>query len=684
MANEHDAVSPPASDNYTVVITPFDAVKLEGSSGVSPFTSFTFTMTLIGDTFVARDIWWQVYPFQYAYADFYQPIGQVHFAPGETSKEFIVAVLGDTNLETDETFTVTALATGTSQPFGTPGQGVILNDDDGFTIAALTPALPEGSVDGEGAEFLFEVTRWGDLSKASGIAWTVGFGGADFFDFVGGVPFSGPSGVVVFEPGEASKTVAIQIAPDTVMEADESFEVRLSNESHAVATATILNDEASIELRRMSYGEDEGDGGTTAFTFELILSGDSSVPRTFSWTVTKAWESLGAYSADAADFAGGVFPSGTVTFAPGETRQTFTVLATGDTTSETNEDFIVQLDDLPPGVASTWNIAWNFIRNDDPLPVVVHDDAYVTTEGHWVAMPWLQVSNAPGVLGNDIGATAVALGSGPRHGTVELDANGLFTYKPDAGFHGIDSFTYTAVGPDGYDHGRVTIHVAPVIKSQVATLNLVALTPEEQIAATYVAFMGRAADAEGFAFWLDQFHTGLPTQGAKALFGNIASSFAISDEAKGLYSFLVDPGSTSDGAISAFLEGVYKNLFNRSTDEAGLAYWTGQIRQKLAGGEFVGSVLVDIIGGTQDRPSGLVPDGNVIIITPTGPSDLETLMSKVAVSLEFVHAQQEHGMAWNGPADIAAATDLLKDVQGYAASILVGIKNGDDYVAAHG
>lgn len=211
--------------------------------------------------------------------------------------------------------------------------------------------------------------------------------------------------------------------------------------------------------------------------------------------------------------------------------------------------------------------------------------------------------------------------------------------------------------------------MVPVVQGDKPTLNLLALTAEEQVAATYVAFAGRAADAAGFAFWVNEFHAGLPIQGPKALLANIASSFATSAEARGLYSFLADPGSASDGEIHAFLDGVYDNLFNRSSDEDGLAYWTGQVRQKLAGGEFVGSVLVDIMSGAQHNPSGLVLTGNVLY-TVTRPNDLATLMGKVAVSLGFVHTQEKHGMAWNGLADIAAATDLLDAVHGGAGSIL--------------
>ncbi|MFO1084546.1 MAG: DUF4214 domain-containing protein [Reyranellaceae bacterium] len=523
----------------------------------------------------------------------------------------------------------------------------------------------------DGAEFLFTVTRTGDLSQAQVLPWMVDAGSALESDFVGGVL---PRSTLTFAPGETSKTIVVRATADSLTEANESFLVQIPERPgwpfNAGASATILNDDATVELRRIEAStQPEGDTGTTNVSFELFVTGDTSIARHVSWMVTPSRESLGSYSVDAADFRGGLFLTGTVTLAPGETRKVFSIPVAGDTTAETNEGFDILLFDPSPGLVVTSGSTWGYITKDDPLPVVAHDDAYVTTEGHWVTKFWMQ---APSVLGNDIGATAVSLGTGPGHGTVELDANGEFTYKPDAGFHGVDGFTYLATGPDGADEGRVTLHVVPVIEGKTPTLNLLALTPEEQIAATYVAFMGRAADAAGLEFWVDQFHAGLPSQGAKALLANIASSFAIGEEAKGLYTFLANPANASDSQIGNFLAGVYRNLFNRSTDQAGLDYWTGQIKEKLAGGEFVGSVLVDIISGTQ-----------VITNSQFFYNDLETLMGKVAVSLEFVHAQQEHGMTWNGGADTAAAFNLLKDVYSDPGSALVGIKHGDDYVAAH-
>jgi Esterase-like activity of phytase/Bacterial Ig domain len=48
------------------------------------------------------------------------------------------------------------------------------------------------------------------------------------------------------------------------------------------------------------------------------------------------------------------------------------------------------------------------------------------------------------VLRNDNGATAVARSTSPSHGTVTVNTDGTFTYQPNAGFTGTDTFTYTA------------------------------------------------------------------------------------------------------------------------------------------------------------------------------------------------------------------------------------------------
>ena len=82
--------------------------------------------------------------------------------------------------------------------------------------------------------------------------------------------------------------------------------------------------------------------------------------------------------------------------------------------------------------------------NDAP---VAANDAYVVDEDQALNIAAL------GVLGNDTDvegdALTVALLSGPSSGTLGLNADGSFSYTPNADFNGTDSFTYLANDGDG-------------------------------------------------------------------------------------------------------------------------------------------------------------------------------------------------------------------------------------------
>jgi VCBS repeat-containing protein len=79
------------------------------------------------------------------------------------------------------------------------------------------------------------------------------------------------------------------------------------------------------------------------------------------------------------------------------------------------------------------------VTSVEDAPVAV-DNTYSVNEESWV-----QVA-APGVLGNDRDgdgdALTAVLVSGPSHGTLVMNTNGLITYWPEPDFAGTDSFTY--------------------------------------------------------------------------------------------------------------------------------------------------------------------------------------------------------------------------------------------------
>ncbi|MFO1084908.1 MAG: DUF4214 domain-containing protein [Reyranellaceae bacterium] len=290
-------------------------------------------------------------------------------------------------------------------------------------------------------------------------------------------------------------------------------------------------------------------------------------------------------------------------------------------------------------------------------PVTVHDDAYIVLQGQA-----LSLAAATGVLANDDNVSSAALVTSTTHGTLQLSANGGFSYTPTAGFTGVDTFSYDG-NTNGSADAQALIYVIPVSTGATTTLNLLALNAQQLVAANYDAFFGRAPDAAGFNFWVNQFNTG--QGGVATVLANIASSFAVSSEAQALYPFLANPQGATPAQIGAFIDSVYENLFNRLSDSAGVTYWTTQIQQTLASGGFIGSVLVNIMAGAQNSSAG---------------QDITTLTSRIAVGLEYVHDQTLYGSPWSAANDAADATALLQAVTSSPQSVLVGIAQAQNLV----
>jgi hypothetical protein len=113
--------------------------------------------------------------------------------------------------------------------------------------------------------------------------------------------------------------------------------------------------------------KNELNSGSTAFTFTVNRTGDSSGTSTVNYAVSGS----GASPASASDFVGGVIPpAGSLTFGPGVTSLPITVNVQGDTTVENSETFLVSLTSLSSstliGVAS----ATGTIVNDDVPPAL--------------------------------------------------------------------------------------------------------------------------------------------------------------------------------------------------------------------------------------------------------------------------------------------------------------------------
>ncbi|HEX2801221.1 MAG TPA: family 16 glycosylhydrolase, partial [Phenylobacterium sp.] len=119
---------------------------------------------------------------------------------------------------------------------------------------------------------------------------------------------------------------------------------------------------STVSIQTAPVSHAEGAGGATAFAFTVTRSGDTSGAGSVSWTTSGA----GAHPADAADFQGGVLPSGTLAFAAGEATKTIVLNVAGDATAESDESFVVTLSNPTGAGVGLQNLsASGMIQNDD-------------------------------------------------------------------------------------------------------------------------------------------------------------------------------------------------------------------------------------------------------------------------------------------------------------------------------
>jgi hypothetical protein len=116
----------------------------------------------------------------------------------------------------------------------------------------------------------------------------------------------------------------------------------------------------NLAIAAVSASKAEGNSGNTAFDFTVTRTGPNDVATTVDFAVTGS----GANTAAAADF-GGALPSGSVSFAAGETSKAVTINVSGDSTVEPDEGFTVTIS--VPGGGAVINVptATGTIQNDD-------------------------------------------------------------------------------------------------------------------------------------------------------------------------------------------------------------------------------------------------------------------------------------------------------------------------------
>ena len=290
-------------------------------------------------------------------SDYETAAGTVTFDPGDTTKPVDVTIDGDTTHEADETFTVDlSNVTGTANLLDDSGQGTITNDDAVPQISVHDASVLEGNA-GD-TTLSFDVT----LSAISPGTVTVDYTTADG-TATAGLDYETATGTVTFDPGDDTKQIDVTVHGDAVYEGDETLTVALSNPSGATiaagadtATGTIQDDDAAPTLTIDDVSLNEGNSGTTAFTFTVTKTGATELPASVDWATG------GGDATPTSDYLSG---NGTLNFTKSQTSKTITVFVNGDTAFEADQTFDVTLSGPSGASLGLKFVGTGTIKNDD-------------------------------------------------------------------------------------------------------------------------------------------------------------------------------------------------------------------------------------------------------------------------------------------------------------------------------
>lgn len=117
-----------------------------------------------------------------------------------------------------------------------------------------------------------------------------------------------------------------------------------------------------ISITANNPTQQEGNSGTTAYTFTVTRSGDTSAESTVDWQIAGSGSNPATVATDFYTASGAA--AGSITFAAGETSKTITIYVLGDTEVEEFEEFAVVLSS-PTNASLDNSSAISFIWNDD-------------------------------------------------------------------------------------------------------------------------------------------------------------------------------------------------------------------------------------------------------------------------------------------------------------------------------
>jgi hypothetical protein len=348
-------------DDATPTLSIGNVTQNEGNVGTTNFV-FTVTLSAASELTVTVDFTTGD-DTALAGSDYAATSGTVTFLPGATTQFVTVTVNGDTTFELNETFFVTLTNPVNATVAVTQAVGTIVNDD-------ALPTVQFNTTQYSVIEDLGPATITVTLSNPSAFTITVSYTSTDG-TAIAGVDYTAASGVVTFAPGATQQTYTVAILTDPIDEADETVLLGLSSPVSATlgvtnaATLTIVDDDPtpSVSFSVPTFFTNEL---TTTVPIFVELSNPSAFTVTVNYSTTNGTATAGL------DYLG---TSGTLTFTPGVTQQTFIVSILHDVINEPDETVILTLSSPVSATVVAPNPATLIIVDNDGTPRVNFESA---------------------------------------------------------------------------------------------------------------------------------------------------------------------------------------------------------------------------------------------------------------------------------------------------------------------
>lgn len=376
-----------AGDSGVVTITNDDAAPAMTVGDVTLDEGGNATITVTLDTAAGKDIvinyaavdGTAVSPDDYVLAN-----GSLTILAGDTTATLVVSAINDTLFEGIESYSVNFTSADTSN---TSAASAVIQIDPADLMPTVSISDPVAVTEGGAPAMVFTVS----LSGPSGLPVTVDFATADG-TATAGQDYTAQTGSVTFAPGELTKSISVPVIDDTIYETPtEAFTVTLSNAAGAVlttaaATGTVNDNDLPPVISVTGASITEGNAGTKLLNFTVTMTGNTSQTATVDFITAD-----GTATVANNDY---VAQSGSLTFLPGGTPQTVSVVINGDLQLEGNETVLLSLTN--PVNATIGALGAGTITNDDIFNLVNG------TIGPDLLLGTANRDNMTGLAGNDV------------------------------------------------------------------------------------------------------------------------------------------------------------------------------------------------------------------------------------------------------------------------------------------